>query len=74
MYYAKQFDGLRRQCGISDLFMKSLGCSTNWSAQGGKSKSNFWKTSDERFIIKSLVNAWNVDDLYVSTFSLLGGA
>ena len=32
---------------------------------GGKSKSNFWKTSDDRFIIKTLVNAWNVADLCV---------
>ena len=34
-------------------------------ATGGKSKSNFWKTSDNRFIIKTLVNAWNVADLCV---------
>ena len=71
VYYAKQFDALRRRCGINDLFLKSLITSMNWSAQGGKSRSNFWKTSDERFIIKSLVNAWNVADLYVPfTFSL----
>lgn len=65
VYYAKQFDALRRRCGINELFLRSLTRSMNWSAQGGKSKSNFWKTSDERFIIKSLVNAWNVADLYV---------
>jgi 1-phosphatidylinositol-3-phosphate 5-kinase len=65
VYYAKQFDALRRRCGINDLFLKSLISSVNWSAQGGKSRSNFWKTSDDRFIIKSLVNAWNVADLYV---------
>ena len=63
VYYAKQFDALRRRCGINDLFLKSLISSVNWSAQGGKSRSNFWKTSDDRFIIKSLVNAWNVADL-----------
>ncbi|KAF8797636.1 hypothetical protein BYT27DRAFT_7265512 [Phlegmacium glaucopus] len=65
VYYAKQFDALRRRCGINDLFLKSLARSTNWTAQGGKSKSNFWKTNDGRFIIKSLVNAWNVADLQV---------
>lgn len=73
VYYAKQFDALRRRCGINDLFLKSLITSANWSAQGGKSRSNFWKTSNDRFIIKSLVNAWNVADLYVPfhfTFSL----
>ena len=69
VYYAKQFDALRRRCGINDLFLKSLVSSVNWSAQGGKSRSNFWKTKDDRFIIKSLVNAWNVADLYVPCFS-----
>ncbi|THU82605.1 hypothetical protein K435DRAFT_445881 [Dendrothele bispora CBS 962.96] len=64
-YYAKQFDTLRRRCGIEDVFLKSLSKSTNWSADGGKSKSNFWKTKDDRFIIKTLVNAWNVADLQV---------
>ncbi|KAF8968465.1 hypothetical protein BDZ97DRAFT_1902851 [Flammula alnicola] len=65
VYYAKQFDVLRKRCGIQDTFVKSLSRSTNWAAVGGKSKSNFWKTSDDRFIIKTLVNAWNVADLQV---------
>ncbi|KAF8151494.1 hypothetical protein B0H34DRAFT_131326 [Crassisporium funariophilum] len=65
VYYAKQFDVLRKRCGINDIFLKSLSRSTNWAAEGGKSKSNFWKTSDDRFIIKTLVNAWNVADLQV---------
>jgi 1-phosphatidylinositol-3-phosphate 5-kinase len=63
VYYAKQFDVLRKRCGVSDVFVKSLSRSTNWAAEGGKSKSNFWKTNDDRFIIKTLVNAWNVADL-----------
>jgi len=62
-YYAKQFDTLRRRCGVEDVFVKSLGRSANWTAEGGKSRSNFWKSSDDRFIIKTLVNAWNVADL-----------
>ncbi|CAK5273015.1 unnamed protein product [Mycena citricolor] len=65
VYYAKQFDSLRKRCGIEDAFVKSLSRSANWAAEGGKSKSNFWKTSDDRFIIKTLVNAWNVADLQV---------
>ncbi|KAK7007378.1 hypothetical protein R3P38DRAFT_3325358 [Favolaschia claudopus] len=65
IYYAKQFDNLRRRCGIEDVFVKSLSKSANWAAEGGKSKSNFWKTADDRFIIKTLVNAWNVADLQV---------
>ncbi|KAI0795874.1 hypothetical protein C8Q75DRAFT_744203 [Abortiporus biennis] len=65
VYYAKQFDSLRRRCGIEETFLRSLARSENWSAQGGKSRSNFWKTSDDQYIIKSLVNAWNVADLQV---------
>lgn len=67
VYYAREFDSLRRRCGIPDhdVFLKSLSKSANWAAEGGKSKSNFWKTGDDRFIIKTLVNAWNVADLCV---------
>ncbi|KAJ3975919.1 hypothetical protein EV361DRAFT_791395 [Lentinula raphanica] len=65
VYYAKQFDNLRKRCGIESVFLESLSRSANWSAEGGKSKSNFWKTTDDRFIIKTLVNAWNVADLQV---------
>ncbi|KAI0270206.1 hypothetical protein BGY98DRAFT_267943 [Russula aff. rugulosa BPL654] len=38
-------------------------CEPAWKALGGKtrSRSNFWKTSNDRFIIKTLVNAWNID-------------
>ncbi|TFK90728.1 hypothetical protein K466DRAFT_516707 [Polyporus arcularius HHB13444] len=65
VYYAKQFDQLRKRCGVEDVFLKSMARSENWAAEGGKSKSNFWKTTDNRFIIKTLVNAWNVADLQV---------
>jgi 1-phosphatidylinositol-3-phosphate 5-kinase len=63
VYYARQFDNLRRRCGIENVFVKSLSRSANWAAEDGKSKSNFWKTADDRFIIKTLVNPWNVVDL-----------
>ncbi|KAH9943601.1 hypothetical protein B0H21DRAFT_695546 [Amylocystis lapponica] len=65
VYYARQFDALRRRCGIEDVFLRSMAHSENWAAEGGKSRSNFWKTADDRFIIKTLVNAWNVADLQV---------
>ncbi|PFH47220.1 hypothetical protein AMATHDRAFT_68153 [Amanita thiersii Skay4041] len=65
VYYAKQFESLRRRCGVDDVFVRSLSQSNNWAAEGGKSRSNFWKTSDDRFVIKTLVNAWNVADLQV---------
>jgi 1-phosphatidylinositol-3-phosphate 5-kinase len=35
-YYAKQFDVLRRKCGMEDTFVKSMQQSANWSAEGGK--------------------------------------
>ena len=63
VYYAKQFDLLRKRCGIEATYLKSVERSANWLAEGGKSKSNFWKTADDRFIIKTLVDAWNVADL-----------
>ena len=63
VYYARQFDQLRKRCGVEDVFLQSMARSDNWAAEGGKSKSNFWKTADDRFIIKTLVNAWNVADL-----------
>lgn len=66
VYYAKQFEILRKKCGVHDIFVTSLSRSENWIAEGGKSRSNFWKTSDDKFIIKTLVNAWNVADLSVS--------
>ena len=63
VYYVRQFDVMRRRCGVDDVFVRSLLRSANWAVDGGKSKSNFWKTQDERFIIKTLVDAWNVADL-----------
>ncbi|KZV98909.1 hypothetical protein EXIGLDRAFT_641161 [Exidia glandulosa HHB12029] len=65
VYYARQFDELRRRCGVADDMVLSLARSDGWAAAGGKSKANFWKTADDRFVIKSLVNAWNVADLQV---------
>ena len=62
-YYAKQFDLLRKRCGVDDVFVKSLSRSSHWQVEGGKSRANFWKTRDDRFVIKTLVNAWNVADL-----------
>ncbi|KAF8063215.1 hypothetical protein FPV67DRAFT_1505586 [Lyophyllum atratum] len=65
VYYAKQFDLLRRRCAVDEIYGRSLRHSENWAAEGGKSRSNFWKTADDRFIIKTLVDAWNVADLQV---------
>jgi len=63
VYYAKRFDILRKRCGIEATYLQSIEKSANWLAEGGKSRSNFWKTADDRFIIKTLIDAWNVADL-----------
>ncbi|KAI3612695.1 1-phosphatidylinositol-3-phosphate 5-kinase [Moniliophthora roreri] len=57
VYYAKEFEILRKRFGVDDVFLKSLSHTSNWSAEGGK--------SNDRFVIKTLVNAWNVADLQV---------
>ncbi|KAI7879637.1 hypothetical protein K492DRAFT_81675 [Lichtheimia hyalospora FSU 10163] len=58
-YYAQEFENLRRQSGIDQLLVQSLTRCTAWKASGGKSKSHFYKTQDDRFVIKEMVNAWN---------------
>ncbi|XP_021662887.2 putative 1-phosphatidylinositol-3-phosphate 5-kinase FAB1D isoform X2 [Hevea brasiliensis] len=53
--YAKLFRDLRSRCCPSELdYIASLSRSRKWDAKGGKSKSLFAKTLDERFIIKEI--------------------
>ena len=53
--YAKQFHDLRNRCCPSELdFIASLSRCKNWDAKGGKSKSFFAKTLDDRYIIKEI--------------------
>lgn len=54
VFYAEQFDALRRKCGVSERIVDSLSRCLKWDSKGGKTKSLFLKTSDERFILKSL--------------------
>ncbi|KAJ4297027.1 Mitochondrial distribution and morphology protein 12 [Collariella sp. IMI 366227] len=54
IFYAEQFDALRRKCGVADRFVDSLSRCLKWDSKGGKTKSVFLKTLDERFILKSL--------------------
>ncbi|XP_022718206.1 putative 1-phosphatidylinositol-3-phosphate 5-kinase FAB1D isoform X1 [Durio zibethinus] len=53
--YANQFRDLRERCCPSELdYIASLSRCRKWDAKGGKSKSFFAKTLDDRFIIKEI--------------------
>ncbi|KAI3784276.1 hypothetical protein L1987_43372 [Smallanthus sonchifolius] len=55
--FAKDFLDLRGQCGLTELdYISSLSRCKHWDAKGGKSKSFFAKTLDDRFIIKEIKN------------------
>ncbi|KAI8978967.1 hypothetical protein BDB01DRAFT_798761 [Pilobolus umbonatus] len=54
IYFAEQFEMLRKHCGCDDLYISSLARCTTWDASGGKSGSIFLKTQDERFLIKQI--------------------
>ncbi|KAI8807427.1 hypothetical protein BJ742DRAFT_679041 [Cladochytrium replicatum] len=60
MYYAEQFDSLRRRCGLNDTFIRSLSRCVSWQASGGKSKATFFRTSDDTLIIKQLAQTFTV--------------
>ncbi|KAJ4967049.1 hypothetical protein NE237_018898 [Protea cynaroides] len=53
--YANEFYVLRRRCCPCELdYIASLSRCKNWDAKGGKSKSFFAKTLDDRFIVKEI--------------------
>ncbi|KAM4131149.1 hypothetical protein ACJW30_01G156100 [Castanea mollissima] len=53
--YANEFRDLRSRCCPSEAdYIASLSRCRNWDAKGGKSKSLFAKTLDDRFIIKEI--------------------
>ncbi|KAL7609903.1 hypothetical protein Lser_V15G12126 [Lactuca serriola] len=53
--FHKDFAQLRSDCGLSELdYISSLSRCKPWDAKGGKSKSFFAKTLDDRFIIKEI--------------------
>ena len=54
IYYAQQFKKIRINCEIDTWFSQSLLRAMEMKNSGGKSKSWFMKTADDRFIIKSL--------------------
>ncbi|KAH7155691.1 hypothetical protein B0J13DRAFT_232350 [Dactylonectria estremocensis] len=54
IFYAEQFDALRRKCGVAERIIESLSRCLKWDSKGGKTKSVFLKTLDDRLILKSL--------------------
>ncbi|GAA5923769.1 hypothetical protein JCM3775_000500 [Rhodotorula graminis] len=54
VFWVEQFEALRRQCGCDKQFVESLSRCFKWDAAGGKSKVDFMKTLDDRFIVKQL--------------------
>jgi 1-phosphatidylinositol-3-phosphate 5-kinase len=56
IFFAEQFDAVRRKCGIAEhnRIIESLSRCMKWDSKGGKTKSLFLKTSDDRFVLKSL--------------------
>ena len=54
IFFAEQFDAVRRRCGVSDRIVESLSRCVKWDSKGGKTKSLFLKTLDDRFVLKSL--------------------
>ncbi|ORY57196.1 uncharacterized protein BCR38DRAFT_354922 [Pseudomassariella vexata] len=54
IFYAEQFDALRRKCGAADRIVESLSRCLKFDSKGGKTKSVFLKTQDDRLMMKSL--------------------
>ncbi|KAF2743640.1 hypothetical protein M011DRAFT_521485 [Sporormia fimetaria CBS 119925] len=57
IFYAQSFDALRLKTHVASRFVESLSRCSKWDSKGGKSKSLFLKTLDERFVLKSLSSA-----------------
>jgi hypothetical protein len=62
-WFAQDFATLRQRWGIEDAdYAESLSRCVMWTASGGKSKSAFFKTHDDRFVAKQLLTVWSVDE------------
>ncbi|KAI8848289.1 hypothetical protein BC829DRAFT_443950 [Chytridium lagenaria] len=70
VYYAEQFETLRRRCGVTGPYVQSLLRCKNWNATGGKSRAVFFKThanllvsrvpADDQLVIKQLASNWTL--------------
>lgn len=52
IFYAEQFDALRRKCGAQQRIIESLSRCLKFDSKGGKTKSVFLKTQDDRLMMK----------------------
>lgn len=52
IFYAEQFDALRRKCGVADRIVECLSRCLKFDSKGGKTKSVFLKTQDDRLMMK----------------------
>ncbi|KAI9096064.1 hypothetical protein DFS34DRAFT_151759 [Phlyctochytrium arcticum] len=59
VFYARDFDALRRKCGMSGNYVRSLMRCRGWDASGGKSKAGFFKTHDDQLVMKQLASKWS---------------
>ena len=54
-YWACQFHALREiYLGSQRGFVESLAHSSHWDTTGGKSDAEFWRTHDQRFVLKAV--------------------
>jgi 1-phosphatidylinositol-3-phosphate 5-kinase len=61
IFYAEQFDALRRKCGVAERIIESLSRCLKWDSRGGKTKSVFLKTLDDRFVLKVRIRALTME-------------
>ena len=55
IYYPNQFQALRTIfCATNEEFIESIRKSIEWSVTGGKSNANFYKTHDNKYVIKNI--------------------
>ncbi|KAI8341123.1 hypothetical protein BC941DRAFT_201221 [Chlamydoabsidia padenii] len=54
IFFAEQFDALRRNCGCDESYIASLAHCAKWDSSGGKSGSVFLKTKDGRYLLKQI--------------------
>lgn len=60
VYFAKEFRDYQNDFGVSDSFPFSLERCKPWKTQGGKSRVDFFKTWDDKYVIKQLASKWTL--------------